>query len=159
MMTLSVGLGCDHVGFGMKRRVAEYLEARGTAIVDLGCASAEPVDYPHYAAAVARAVAQGEVQRGVVLCGTGVGVSIAANRVRGARAANASDETLVRLARGHNDINILCLGAEMIGFWKARACLEAFLDTPFEGCRHVPRVAQLDSPSAAAGESTKIVNP
>jgi ribose 5-phosphate isomerase B len=148
-MVISVGLGCDHVGFGLKGRLIEYIEGRGITITDFGCSSAKPVDYPVYAAAVAHAVADGKIQRGVIICGTGVGVGIAANRIRGVRAANASDETLVRLARGHNDINVLCLGAEMIGFWKARACVEVFLDAPFDGGRHVPRIAQLDSPSFA----------
>jgi ribose 5-phosphate isomerase B len=151
MTAISVGIGCDHVGFGLKGRLTEYLESRGAIVTDFGCSSAEPVDYPGYATAVAQATAGGEIQRGVIICGTGVGVSIAANRIRGVRAANATDETLVRLARGHNDINILCLGAEMIGFWKARACIEVFLDTPFDGGRHIPRIAQLDPLPAASG--------
>ncbi len=143
-MTLLIGLGCDHVGFGMKARVIDHLRARGADITDHGCGDATPVDYPGYAMSVARAVAAGEVARGIVICGSGVGVSIAANRIRGARAANATDETLVRLARSHNDINVLCIGAELVGFWMARACIDAFLDTPFEGGRHIPRVSQLD---------------
>lgn len=148
-MLTSVGLGCDHVGFGLKARLIEHLESRGITVSDFGCSSAEMVNYPFYAAEVARAVANDTVQRGIIICGTGVGVSIAANRFRGIRAANASDETLVRLARGHNDINVLCLGAELIGFWKARACVEAFFDTPFDGGRHIPRIAQLDDLASA----------
>lgn len=144
-MPLVIGLGCDHVGFTMKARVVEYLSACSAEIVDYGCGDPTPVDYPGFAMAVARAVASGEITRGIVICGSGVGVSIAANRIRGARAANATDETLVHLARGHNDINVLCLGAELVGFWTARACIKAFLDTPFEGGRHIPRVQQLDA--------------
>lgn len=150
--TVSVALGCDHAGFALKDKLSEYLRTRGMTVVDLGCGNAEPVDYPRYAAAVARAIVTGAVQRGVVVCGSGVGVSIAANRFKGVRAANASDETLVRLARGHNDINVLCLGAQMIGLWKAQACVDAFLDTPFDGGRHVPRIALLDVISETCGE-------
>lgn len=150
--TVSVALGCDHAGFELKAKLGEYLRTRGVAVMDLGCGSADPVDYPLYAAAVARAIVKGEVLRGVIVCGSGVGVSIAANRFKGVRAANASDETLVRLARGHNDINVLCLGAQMIGVWKARACVDAFLDTPFDGERHIPRIALLDRIADAAGQ-------
>jgi len=143
-MTILVGIGCDHAGFSMKARVMDHLRTRGAAVRNFGCDDATPVDYPRYAMAVARAVAAGDIARGIAICGSGVGVSIAANRIRGARAANATDETLVRLARGHNDINVLCVGAELVGFWTARACIDAFLDTPFDGGRHVPRVQLLD---------------
>jgi len=143
-MNALVGIGCDHAGFSMKARVIEHLRTRGVEVRDFGCDDATPVDYPRYAMAVARAVAAGDIARGIAMCGSGVGVSIAANRIRGARAANATDETLVRLARGHTDINVLCVGAELVGFWKARACIDAFLDTPFDGGRHVHRVQLLD---------------
>lgn len=138
-----IGLASDHAGFAMKEALKSELEALGYQAVDLGADGPDSVDYPDYGTALAQAIASGEVDRGVVVCGTGIGISIAANRVAGVRAAVCHDETSARLSRLHNDANVLALGARLIGPAVAIDCLKAFLETPFEGGRHQRRVDKL----------------
>jgi len=139
----SIAIGCDHAGLDLKRALAEDLRARGLDVLDLGTEGPESVDYPDFAQAVARAVRDRKADRGVLICGTGIGMSMAANRFPEVRAAVVHDRTSARLARQHNDANVLCLGGRLLGIEVARDCLAAFLDTPFEGGRHERRVAKL----------------
>ncbi|HEX9810388.1 MAG TPA: ribose 5-phosphate isomerase B [Alphaproteobacteria bacterium] len=143
MPSESIAIGCDHAGLDLKRALAEDLRARGLDVLDLGTEGPESVDYPDFAQAVARAVRDRKADRGVLICGTGIGMSMAANRFPEVRAAVVHDRTSARLARQHNDANVLCLGGRLLGIEVARDCLAAFLDTPFEGGRHERRVAKL----------------
>ena len=144
-----IAVAADHGGFALKNALRDALRDRGYAVLDLGADSPESVDYPAFGAAVARALLDGRAERGVVMCGTGIGICIAANRHRGIRAAVCHDPETARLARAHNDANVLALGERAIDRGAALACLEAFLRTPFEGGRHARRIAQLDRPPAA----------
>lgn len=137
---MKVAIASDHGGFALKGEILRYLEARGAAYRDFGTHSADSCDYPPIAAEVARAVASGQYTLGFLLCGTGVGMSIAANKVPGARAACCSDSYSARHARLHNDANILCLGGRVVGAGLACELVELFLDTAFEGGRHARRV-------------------
>lgn len=138
-----IGLASDHAGFALKTVLAQCVVDWGFEAVDLGTVSEERVDYPEFGDKLARAVAAGEVARGVVVCGTGIGISIAANRHPGVRAALCHDVTGARLSRQHNDANVLALGQRMIGQAVAIDCLRAFLDAEFDGGRHTSRVAKL----------------
>jgi ribose 5-phosphate isomerase B len=133
----------DHAGFEMKNWLRDLLEEQGFAALDLGPDDSDPVDYPDMAARLAMAIREQQAQRGVVICGSGIGVSIAANRYPWIRAALCYDVTTARLAREHNDANVLALGARLIGLQVARDCLLTFLGTPFAGGRHLGRVAKL----------------
>lgn len=139
-----VGLGADHAGFALKQILVEGVRELGHAVVDFGTHSADSVDYPDVALAVARAVLAGTIDRGILICGTGVGMAIAANRLRGVRAAHASDSFTTRLARLHNDAQILTLGSRVIGPGVALELTSVFLSTGFEGGRHARRVAKID---------------
>ncbi len=139
----SIVIASDHAGFELKETLKQELEALGFAVNDLGTHGAESVDYPDYADALARAVAAGEAGRGVLLCGTGIGASIAANRHAGVRAALCHDAQSASMSRRHNDANVLVLGGRVTAPETARECLRIFLDTPFEGGRHARRVAKL----------------
>jgi ribose 5-phosphate isomerase B len=140
---MKIAVGSDHAGFELKQRLVAYLVEGGHEVLDLGVASPERSDYPDQAAAVARSVVAGDAARGLLVCGTGVGMAIAANKVRGVRAANCDDLFVARLARAHNDANVLALGARVVGPGLAEAILEAFLGTPFEGGRHAARVGKI----------------
>ena len=142
---LRVAMGADHGGYLMKDDLAAHLRSRGAEVLDLGTNSGDRVDYPEFGAAVGRAVAGGEADLGVCVCGSGIGISIAANKVAGVRAAVVHDETSARLSRQHNDANVLCLGERLLGPAVAVAALDAWLDAEFEGGRHEARVAQLDA--------------
>ena len=139
----SVAVGSDHAGYEMKGALIEVLRALGCEVLDLGCDGPASVDYPDVGKAVATAVAEGRAERGIIVCGTGIGISIAANRNPRVRAAVCHDETSARLAREHNDANILALGARLIGSEVAKACVRVFLATEFAGGRHAARVAKL----------------
>jgi ribose 5-phosphate isomerase B len=145
MSAQTIAIASDHAGFDLKEMLKQELQATGHRIVDLGTDSTASVDYPDFGAAVAGAIRDGRAQRGVLVCGTGIGIAIAANREPSVRAAVVHDLTSARLARQHNDANVIALGARLIGPEVARDCLRAFLETPFEGGRHVPRVAKLSS--------------
>ena len=140
---MRIVLGSDHAGFRLKRALIEHLVEAGHETRDLGTDSERPVDYPPFCAATARAVVSGDADRGIVVGGSGQGEAIAANKVHGARAALCHDETTARLARRHNDANVLSLGARMVATELAVIILDVFLTTPFEGGRHVPRLAEI----------------
>jgi ribose 5-phosphate isomerase B len=140
---VKVALGADHAGFHLKEHLREALAAKGHQVLDLGTSSEASCDYPLIAAAVARAVASGDAERGVLACGTGIGMSMAANRIAGIRAANCNDLFSVRLARAHNDANVLTVGSRVVAAAHAEALVGEFLATPFEGGRHQRRVDQI----------------
>lgn len=142
-MTETIAIAADHGGFEMKSLLIKDLEAAGHKVLDLGTNSADSVDYPDFAHALAVALKEGRAARGVLLCGSGIGISIAANRHRHIRAALVHDETGARLCRQHNDANVVVFGARLIGIEVARAALKVFLATSFEGGRHEKRVAKL----------------
>jgi ribose 5-phosphate isomerase B len=141
-----VAIVSDHAAFGMKAELIEHLRERGFEVLDLGTTSTDSVDYPDYGYRIARAIAAGEVERGVALCGSGVGISIAVNRHPACRCALVSDGLSARLAREHNDANVLAMGARIVGIETARDCLDQFLSTPFSGGRHQGRVDKLSQP-------------
>jgi ribose 5-phosphate isomerase B len=140
-----VALVADHAGFELKNALKGVLDERGVTTIDLGPHDAAPVDYPDMARKLAMVIRDGGAQRGVMTCGTGIGISIAANRYPWMRAAVGCDVTTARLAREHNDANVLALGARLIGLEVARDCLLTFLATPFAGGRHARRVAKLSA--------------
>jgi ribose 5-phosphate isomerase B len=148
-MSQSIVLGSDHAGFELKQKLKQQLEGRGLHVLDIGAHSEQSVDYPAVAHRLAEAVASGRFERGVIVCGTGIGVSIAANRHGGVRAALAYDENTARLSRAHNDANVLALGGRSLDHGAARRILDVWLDTPFEGGRHARRVALIE-PQAEA---------
>jgi len=144
MTSKPIAIACDHAGFPLKAHMAEALRELGHEVLDLGTDSAEQsVDYPDFAAKLAAALSSGQSDRGLLICGTGIGISIAANRHPGVRAALCHDATTARLCREHNDANVLVMGARLIGDVVARDCLETFLATEFEGGRHARRVEKL----------------
>lgn len=136
-------IASDHAGFEVKDEVGKLLAELGHVVVDLGATGPESVDYPDFADALATAMAEGRAARGILVCGTGIGVSIAANRHRHIRAARCCDATDARLARQHNDANVLVLGSRTSGWEPARDCVLAFLSTEFEGGRHQRRVDKM----------------
>ena len=140
---MRIALGSDHAGFGLKRSVVPLLEAEGHQVVDVGAESEESTDYPVYAERAARLVAEGAADRGVLVCGSGAGVSIAANKVEGVRAVNAHDAEEAELSRRHNDANVLALAGRRLGREDAAAILRSFLAADFEGGRHRRRVDQI----------------
>jgi ribose 5-phosphate isomerase B len=140
-----IALGSDHAGLVLKRELLAVLQRRGEAVVDLGCDSEQSCDYPDFGHAVAKGVAEGRYRLGVLVCGTGIGMSIAANRHPGVRAALCTEALAARMSREHNDANVLCMGARIVGPGLAAAILEAFLDGRFEGGRHERRVSKLDA--------------
>ena len=137
---MKIALGSDHGGYALKETVKKHLEERGHDVLDLGTNDTQSCHYPVFAEKVARAVASGEAQRGILCCGTGIGMSIAANKVRGIRAAAVSDCFSAEFTRRHNDANVLCLGERTLGPGLALMLADIFVDTPFEGGRHQTRV-------------------
>jgi ribose 5-phosphate isomerase B len=148
-MAQRLAIASDHAAFEMKAALAEWLRAAGHEVVDLGTHSADRVDYPDYGYALAEALAEGRADRGIALCGSGIGISIAANRHPACRCALVSEPYSATLAREHNDANAIALGARTIGLDMAKACIEAFLTAGFEGGRHERRVAKLTHPRFA----------
>ena len=138
-----IALAADHAGFEMKEMVKDYLIDKGYEVLDLGTDSATSVDYPDYGHAMGEALDSGQAKRGVVICGSGIGISIAANRHAAVRAALCTNSQMARLARQHNDANVLALGARNVGEEVAKNCLDEFLSTEFEGGRHQQRVEKL----------------
>lgn len=135
-----IAIGCDHGGIDIKNAVIGYMKENGIEYTDFGCYTAESVDYPVYAYKVARAVADGHAELGIICCGTGIGVSMAANKVKGIRAAVCADEFCAEMTRRHNNANIMCMGGRVISEEKAVKLASIFLSTPFEGGRHEKRV-------------------
>ena len=136
-------IGSDHGGYALKQEIMKHLSERGIAYRDYGTYSEESCDYPDYGEAVGRAVASGECERGIVVCGTGIGTSIAANKVRGVRCALCGDCFSAQMAREHNDANVLALGARVLGAGLALKIVDTFLDSAFAGGGHERRVAKL----------------
>ncbi|MCR5845927.1 MAG: ribose 5-phosphate isomerase B [bacterium] len=142
---MRIAIGCDHAGIEQKPAIVEYLSAKGYEVVDLGCYSAERVDYPDYAVKVSECVASGGADFGILICGTGIGMSIAANKVAGIRAANVTRADMAPLARQHNDANVLTLSARFVALEENEAIIDAFLAAEFEGGRHEGRVAKINA--------------
>ena len=138
-----IALASDHAGYELKCAVREYLEGRGLAYTDYGTLSGERCDYPEFGLKAAEAVASGECERAILLCGTGVGIGIAANKVRGVRCVTCSEPYSAVLSRKHNNTNVLSLGARVVGAGLAIMIVEQWLDTPFEGGRHQDRIEQI----------------
>ncbi|HEY3375672.1 MAG TPA: ribose 5-phosphate isomerase B [Candidatus Aquicultor sp.] len=149
---MKIVIGADHAGFGLKEEYKEILRAEGIEFLDMGTMGADqPVDYPDIAEAVARKVASGEYERGVIICGTGIGVAIAANKVKGIRAAACNDPVSARFSRAHNDSNILTVGARIVGIAVAREIFLVWLHTGFEGGRHATRVEKINKIEERSG--------
>lgn len=142
----AIGIASDHAGYALKADLIDMLQERGLEVLDLGTDGPDSVDYPDFADALAGAIAEGRASRGILVCGTGIGIAMAANRHRHLRAATCHDTTDARLARQHNDANVLALGARTTGPEVAQDCVRIFLDTEFEGDsnpRHARRVAKM----------------
>jgi len=142
---MHIAIGADHGGYNLKQQIAEFLVTQGHRVEDLGTHNQESVDYPGIAAQVARAVAAGEAERGIIVCGTGIGVSMAANKIRTVRAALCTNRYMARMAREHNDAQILCLGERVLGVGLALDIVQAFLDAEFSGGRHARRVDKISA--------------
>lgn len=140
---MKIGIGNDHVALEMKIELTAYLKAKGHELVDYGTSHARRCDYPVYGEAVARAVASGDVDCGVLICGTGVGISLAANKIHGIRACVCSEPYSAKLSKQHNNTNIIAFGARVVGVELAKMILDAWLDAEFEGGRHLERVKML----------------
>jgi len=148
----TIALGADHAGFAMKAVLAADLLKMGYDVLDLGTNSEVSVDYPDFGFAVGRAVVEGRAARGILVCGTGIGMTIAANRDPAIRAALCTSGLMARLAREHNDANVLAVGSRIIGIEVARECVRQFLSTSYGGGRHADRVAKLSHPEFEAAE-------
>lgn len=142
---MRIHVGADHAGFQLKEQVKDLLAARGHEVTDVGTDGEESVDYPDFAGLVGRAVASGEADAGILVCGTGLGMAIAANKVPGVRAIQASDPEMARMSRLHNDANVLTLPGRYIDIDRAAEVVDAFLGTPFEGGRHQRRIDKIDA--------------
>ena len=142
---MKIAIGCDHGGYLLKQDILIWLEEHEIDYEDFGCYSTESVDYPIYGEKVARSVASGECDRGIVICTTGIGISIAANKVKGIRCAHCADTLEAQLCRQHNNANMMAIGAGFTGPKLAAAMVETFLSTAFEGGRHARRVALMDA--------------
>lgn len=142
-----IGIACDHGGYELKNVIKEHFSDRFT-FIDLGTNSSDSVDYPKFGQALAKAIINGEVERGIIICGTGIGISIAANRFDEIRAANCTDTTMARLTRQHNDANVLALGARLVGLEVAFDIVETFMNTEYEGGRHQRRIDKMSNKTA-----------
>jgi len=139
-----IAIAADHAGFGLKQELADLLTDKGFEVLDLGTNGLDSVDYPDFAEKMAEAIRDGRAGRGVLVCGSGIGIGIAANRFPGIRAATCTDATMARLSRAHNDANVISLGSRIVGFETARDCVLTFLSTPFDGGeRHQRRIDKL----------------
>lgn len=143
---MRIAIAADHAAFALKQALAAWLREGGHEVLDLGPDSDARVDYPDFGYKLARAISDGAAERGVALCGSGIGISIAVNRERACRCALVSEPLSAELARRHNDANVIALGARLVGIEMAQACITTFLTTDFDGDRHVARVAKLTSP-------------
>ena len=144
MSSETIAIAADHGGLALKRSLTQNLRENGSDVLDLGTGDEASVDYPDYAAKVVEAISDGRAKRGILLCGSGIGMSIAANRHSGIRAALVHDVETAKLCRQHNDANVLVMGGRLIDAETAIACLDAFLGTPFEGGRHQRRINKLN---------------
>lgn len=142
---MKIAIGCDHGGYDLKEQIVQFLQEKGHEVKDCGTYSKDSCDYPIFGEAAARAVAGGECERGIVICTTGIGISIAANKVKGIRCAHVCDPLTAEMTRRHNDANMIALGAGITGKNLAERCVEVFLNTEFEGGRHARRVDLLNA--------------
>jgi len=142
---ISISVGSDHAGFAYKEAIKKFLTEKGYTVLDAGTDSEASVDYPDYGRAAAELVANGTANAGIIVCGSGIGISIAANKVHGIRAANVTSVEMAKLARAHNNANMLAVGSRLSSLDDVLLMVAAFLDTPFEGGRHAGRVAKLDA--------------
>ncbi|MCL2340708.1 MAG: ribose 5-phosphate isomerase B [Proteobacteria bacterium] len=140
---MNIAMGCDHGGFHLKEEIIPLIEAAGHTVVDLGCFAEESVDYPDFADRVCAAIGDGRCQRGILICGTGIGMSIAANRHRHIRAALCHESFSARMSREHNDANVLCLGARVLGIALAQEVVKVWLAGEFAGGRHLRRIEMM----------------
>jgi ribose 5-phosphate isomerase B len=140
---MKIAIGCDHRGFDVKTKLVELVARLGHEVLDVGSFSADSCDYPDITAAVARKVSPGEAERGILLCGSGIGMCIAANKIPGIRAAPCHDDLTAEMSRRHNDLNVLCLSADMLGERLIDRLVEVWLNTPFEGGRHSRRLEKI----------------
>ena len=142
---MKIAIGCDHGGIVLKPAIVETLEKRGIQVEDMGCYDTSSVDYPDYALKVAEAVSRGECDKGIVLCGTGIGISIAANKVRGIRAGVVHDEFTAEMISAHNNANVIAIGGRVVSPEMAARMVGIWLDTPFQGGRHEGRVEKISA--------------
>lgn len=141
-----IAIGCDHGGYELKQEIMQHLKEQGVEYMDLGCDSLESTDYPIYAKRVAKAIISGECDKGILICGTGIGISITANKFKGIRAALCTDCFSAEATRQHNDANVLALGGRVVGAGVALKIVDTFLNTPFSGdVRHCRRIAQIET--------------
>lgn len=140
---MKIVIGSDHRGVEAKRRLVAALQNLGQDVTDLGCTGPESCDYPDFAYQVATRISRGEADRGILICGTSIGMCIAANKVRGVRAASCQDSITAEMSRRHNDANVLCLSADLLGEELMERMVKIFLETPFEGGRHARRVDKI----------------
>ena len=145
-MKQKIAIGCDHGGFNLKNKIIEYLSKKGVEVKDFGTYTIESCDYPVIAKEVAQEVAAGNFDNGILVCGTGLGMSIVANKVKGIRAVTCFDATTARMSKSHNNANILCLGERITGEYLALDIVETWLKTDFEGGRHKRRVDMFETP-------------
>lgn len=141
---MKIAIGCDHAGYELKETVKDKLTSEGYELIDLGTNSSESVDYPIYGRAVGEKVASGECDKGIAICGTGIGISISCNKVKGVRAALCNTEHLAKMSREHNDANVLCLGAREIDKELALKIVDKWLSTDFLGGKHLRRIKMLE---------------
>lgn len=144
-MRKHIAIGADHAGYQLKQAIVQFLVTSGYSVEDMGTHSEDSVDYPDYGLRVAQAVATGKADLGILICGTGIGMSIVANKVQGIRAAVATDCYMARMAREHNDANILCLGGRVVGAGSALDIVQVFLATPVAGERHARRIEKIQA--------------
>jgi ribose 5-phosphate isomerase B len=143
-INMTIAIASDHAGYKMKEMIKKFLEKNEYKVLDLGTNSEESVDYPDFAQKLAKKILEKKADQGILICGTGIGMSIAANRFKGIRAALCHHSQIARLSRQHDDANVLCLGERMIGDEVAKECTKTFLNTKFEGGRHTRRVSKID---------------
>ena len=141
---MKIAIGNDHAGVDLKHKIVEFLRKKGHEVTNVGTETLDSVDYPDIAKEVAEKVLSGEVKYGVLICGTGIGISISANKVKGIRAALVHNEFTARLSRLHNDANVIALGARVLGDELAAMCVDTFINTEFEGGRHARRVGKIE---------------
>jgi ribose 5-phosphate isomerase B len=153
--TDAIWVGCDQGGYDLKRQVLTHLADKGIPFHDAGCHSTELVRYPYYAAQVAEALVRGEAKRGILICSTGIGMSIVANKYRGVRASLCTSTYMGRMTRAHNDSNLLCLGGKITGVYEALDILDAWLGTPYEGGRHAISLGLIREAEDALSGCTK----
>ena len=152
---MRIAVGTDHRGYPVRARVIDLLERLGHEVEDMGTFTDEAVDYPDIAARVAQKVSRGEADRGILLCGTGLGMCIAANKISGVRAAPCYDDVTAELSRRHNDLNVLCLSGDMLGDRLVDRLVEIWLNTPFDGGRHARRLAKISAMESRNGQHGK----